>query len=532
MLIYFVIVPVVVAVFLYLFPFRKLAKIIALLVQIGLLAAVSYLFYLTRLQEVITVIGPYEENLGIILRADYLSAVFVLLTAFIFLMVTLYSFKDDISRLFWLLLFIWEGIIIGVFLTSDLFNIFVLMEVATLAVTILIMFNQQKRSMYDGLIYLMINFVAIQFYLIGLGYLYRNVGILEINAVTAAVNQLDSNQLILPYAFIMTFIGLKCAVLPLFSWLPKAHSTPGVSPGVSAVLSGLHIKGGVYLFLRFQEIFQIMNMQWFFVAIGLTTAVVGIIMAISQKNIKRILAYSTIAQVGLIIAGLSLGGIYNHIGALYHIINHALFKATLFLSAGIISDAYASKNVENIRGVVKQLPIVGIAAVFAVFGIIGMPGFNGSISKYFLMYEVGWLLNAIMVTINLGTIIVFVRYSTIFFGKPQTPLLSENLATYNDKLKQLPIAILGILCLIFGIFGNSIMSTLFNMETQINFMGYLEKSIIFAVSLTLGYFIYNKLLKGRAILNKISEIDLGFRGMCAALGVFFIVFLVATGFLS
>ncbi|MCL2016839.1 MAG: proton-conducting membrane transporter [Defluviitaleaceae bacterium] len=530
MLIYFVIIPIIVAVFLYLFPFPRLAKIIALLVQLGLLIAVTYLFYITRQTEVVTVIGPYTEALGIILRADYLSAVFVLLTAFIFLMVTLYSFNDKISRLFWLLLFIWEGVIIGVFLTSDLFNVFVLMEVATLVVTILIMFNKEKRSMYDGLIYIMINFVGIQFYLLGLGYLYRNVGILELNAVAQSVSLLETSQLVLPYAFIMTFIGLKCALLPLFSWLPKAHSTPGASPAVSALLSGLHIKTGVYLFLRFQIVFQGIGLEWLFVAIGLVTAVVGVIMAISQKNIKRILAYSTIAQVGLIIAGISLGSVYNFTGAVFHVVNHALFKAVLFLAAGIIADAYASKNITEIRGVLKQLPIVGFATIFAILGIIGMPGFNGSISKYFLMYEVGWLLNAIMVAINFGTITVFVRYATIFFGKPKTPLLPENLTAYRDKFKQFPIVILAVFCLIFGVFGNSVISLLFNWEAQIDMLGYLEKSAIFAVSLAVGWLVYSKLLKGRILLDRISEIDLGFRGMCAALGVFFAVILLTVGF--
>ena len=529
MLIYFVVVPLLVAVFLYLFPFVKTARILACIVQTGLLGAAFYLFNLTQESDLVNVVGPYYYAMGIVLRADTLSAVFILLSAFIFLIVALYSFSDNNSRMFWMLLFIWEGALIGIFLAGDLFNIFVLTEVATLTVTILIMYYRDKRSMYDGLIYLMINLIVVQFYLLGLGYLYRVVGFMDMQAVAAYASRLDSRQLVLPYAFMMTFVALKCAQLPLYSWLPKAHSTPGATPAVSAVLSGLHIKSGVYLLLRLQTVFEVIDVQVFFLALGLTTALFGVVMALAQRDIKRILAYSTIAQIGLIIAGLNIGGHYNYIGSLFHSVNHALIKSALFLSAGMITYHYNTRDIDKIRGVVKTMPVVGGITVFAVLGMIGMPAFNGSISKYFLMYGISGPLNIIISVINLGTIVIFIRYAVVLIGPvPEGDLIKR---AGSDPWKEIPLIILGMLCLLLGVFGQQFITFLFGWDANINLAGYLQKSVIFAASVAAGSLIVKYIINGsgRAVLARIRRIDLGFRGMCAAIGMFFAMFLIVSG---
>ena len=525
MLVYFVIVPIVIAVFLYLFPYERVARILAITMQVGLLAAALHLFYISRESDIVIFIGAYDDVLGIILRADPLAAVFILLTAFIFLVVAIYSFSSHHSRLFWFLLFIWEGALIGVFLAGDLFNIFVLTEVATVAVSVLIMYNRNNRSMYDGIIYFMVNIVVIQFYLLGLGYLYRLTGVMDMGTAAVVLQMIDGRQLALPYALIMTFIALKCAMLPLFSWLPKAHSTPGASPAVSAVLSGLHIKSGVYLFIRFQDLFEPIAASGFFLVLGIATAIFGVIMALSQSDIKRILAYSTIAQVGLIVAGLSTGSIHNYIGSLYHSINHALFKSALFLSAGMIAHTYNTRSISQIRGVFKHMPVVSFASILAILGIIGTPFFNGSISKYFLMYDIDGPLNIVMMLINLGTITIFIKYAAIFIGQPKPGLEPHE----NDDWKQVPIIFLGALCLIFGVFGEYFMAYLFSWDVSISQDSYLEKSVIFAGSVIAGGLIYKYLLNGRRLLVRISEVDLGFREMCAAMGLFFAILLVAVG---
>lgn len=526
MLTYMVIVPLVISVFLYLFPMEKLARVVSIATQLALFVAAYRLFMATWENDVVVTIGHYYDVLGIMLRADMLSSVFILLTTFIFLLVAIYSFNEEKSRLFWFLLFIWEGLIIGIFLANDLFNIFVLTEVATIVVTVIIMYDRENRSMYDGIIYFMINMVVVQFYLLGLGYIYRMVGVLDIDAATYGLATLDQRQLMLPYALIMTFIGLKCAMMPVFSWLPKAHSTPGASPAASAILSGLHIKSGVYLFLRFEGLFAAVDSSLFFLGVGIITAIVGIVFALAQQNIKRVLAYSTIAQIGLIFAGLSLGGVYNHMGSVFHMINHAIFKVGLFLSAGVIVHAYGTKDLNKIRGVLKSMPVVGFATIPIIFGIAGMPLFNASVSKYFLMYGLSGFLNLIFIAINLGTIMIFIKFSAILFGKVPEDVKPVK----NDICQQVPIITLGLLCFVFGVFGEQVIYYFLNWEGQMYLRGYIQKSVIFAVSVIVGYFLLKYVVQGRAIFTRIRDADLGFRGMCAAIGVFFAAFLIVTGF--
>ncbi|MCL2674162.1 MAG: proton-conducting membrane transporter, partial [Defluviitaleaceae bacterium] len=213
MLTYFVIAPVLIAVLLYLFHLNKSARIVAVIAQAGLTAGAFWLFLGTRQGEIFLSVGNYHSVLGIYLRADLLSAMFVLLTTFIFLIAVIYSFNEDYSRLFWFLMFIWQGATIGIFLTADMFNIFVLTEVATLAVVVLIMYTYSKRNMYDGMIYLFSNAVVIQFFVFGLGYVYRLTGTMDMYLMSARINEYQYSYLMLPYAAIMTSVAFKCALV-------------------------------------------------------------------------------------------------------------------------------------------------------------------------------------------------------------------------------------------------------------------------------------------------------------------------------
>ena len=232
MLSYFVIVPILSAVFLYVFSSVKAARILALAAQAVVTCFAARLFFLCKEGEIITNIGNYEGVLGISLRADTLSSVFIVLTAFIFLIAAIYSINEKSGKLFWFLLFIWEGLLIGIFLTRDMFNVFLLIEVATVVVSILIMLDRNTRSMYDGMFFLMASTVAMQFYLFGTGFVYRLTGVLDMDAAAQALGGVEQVSVILPYAFIMAAVCLKCALVPLYSWLPKAHGTPGAPSSV------------------------------------------------------------------------------------------------------------------------------------------------------------------------------------------------------------------------------------------------------------------------------------------------------------
>ncbi|MCL2164585.1 MAG: proton-conducting membrane transporter [Oscillospiraceae bacterium] len=566
MLIYYVLVPILTAVLLFTFPVAKAGRLVAVAFQTVLTGAAVYLFIKSKEGVITTSIGGFQGVMGISLSSDSLSSFFILLTSFIFLIVAIYSVHEDNNRLFQFLLFIWEGLLIGIFLSRDLFNIFILVEISTVVVSVLIMFKRDKRSMYDGMFYLMVNTVALQFYLFGIGYVYKLAGAFDLNAVGMALSRLDKSSLFLPYALIFTAICLKCAFLPLFSWLPRAHGTPGAPSAVSAILSGLHIKSGIYLFIRCTELFSDISVPEFFIVAGIVTGIAGFILAISQSDIKLTLAYSTISQVGLIMIGLNINDIHSYTGSVYHIFNHAIFKSALFLCAGIIADAYGTRDIDKIRGVLRRFPLVGAAILMAILGITGAPLFNGSISKYFIMSGTNVAITSAVILINLGTIVTFMKYSRMLFGRPSTEADSSSVtgssadgssvtgssadvsfgvdagAKYNasvkagaikiDLYKQATILVLGIMCLIGGIFGEQLIEFLLDVRVSLDAAGYLQKIALYAVCLLLGFFINGYFKKNHTLLDRIRGIELNFRGACSAIGLFFAALLIITRFVS
>ena len=518
MLTYYILAPLLIAVFLFIAASSNMARILAIISQSLLLAASVYLVIITREPEIFDFIGNYVGWGGISLRADSTSADFVMLTAFIFLAVSIYTYStNQDKRLYWFLMFVLEAALIGFFLSGDLFNIFVLVEVSTLAVVLLTMFDRKKRNMYHGMVFLMANVVAVQFYLVGLLFIYRQAGVMDILRVTEILAGSDPADLVLPYALIMTSIAFKCALIPFFSWSPKVRLYPGAPTGVAAILSGLQIKSALYLFLQFQAIFRPIAAEDFFLIVGIVAGLFGAFMAICQSDIRMILAYHTISQIGLIIVGVSLGNPYSHIGGLYHIFGHAIFKTALFLSTGIIIPAYGTADIYKIRGVFKRMPIAGAATAFAVLGITGAPFFIGSVSKYFITYNVSPLITVVTALISLGTIISFVKFSSIFFG--DSNLVGS--APKADKCRTIPVAVLGIFCLAGGIFGTRAIYVLFLHEVTVVLSSYAQKSLIFLVSAGAGYLIYNYTVKKSRALKRIGGMNLGFKTVCVGFGVFF-----------
>jgi len=526
MLTYFVVIPILIASLLFVFSNNRSARVLAIILQSIFTIFSFYLVLLTRGGETVTIVGGYIDFLGIYLRAYNISAVFMLLTAVIFLVVSIYSFNTTESRTFWFLLFVLEAALTGLYFTRDLFNIFVLVEVSTIVVIILLMYNRERRQMFGGMIYIMLNIIAMQFYLFGLGYIYKLTGAFDLAYAAERIALADKGDLVLPYALIMAAIAFKCSIIPLFSFTPKTGLYRAAPCAVAAILSGVQIKTAVYLFMRLQELFGSFAAHDFFLAVGIASSITGVIMAICQTNIKMILAYHTMSQVGLIIIGLSSGGYYSQIGGLYHVVAHGVFKSALFLTAGVIYRSYGTCDVYKIKGLMKRMPLTGIITLAAILGITGAPLFIGSISKYFIGYDVpAWLLWTINV-ISLGTIISFIKYSGILFGADNG---IKGRYPQSDAWRVWPVVILGALCLLGGMFGQAFINFLFNTTVSIDLAGYAEKALIFFASAVIGYFIYKHFVKGNKALKKLADLDFSFKTVCMSMGAFCGIILIFVG---
>ncbi len=518
LLVYFVVVPILVGVTIYAIP-KIPMKTVIILAEMALFCLFLFTLYdIVQNGQMKNVLGAQKATMGIVLMADRPNIIFVGLSVMLFSACFIYTMKESFfDKKFVMLFFILQGLLSGVFLADDLFNIYVLLEVATVVVAILIMFKKDSRSMYDGMVYLLSQVICMVFYLFGVGYLYKIFGVLSIEKIRELMPYADAQSLILPFAFIMTAVCLKSAFFPLFSWLPRAHGTPSAPSAVSAILSGLYVKNGIFMFYIFTNLFKgMVDYHLFFIIIGAITAVLGIIFAVTQTDIKLVLAYSTVSQIGLIAISLSVDSEVSNYGGLYHIICHAIFKALLFLSAGMIIKRYKTRDIREISGVFKNMPVTSSITILGVLGITGAPFFNGSISKYFIQSGVhGTWIEYLIIAINIGTVLVFTKYSFIFYGKG-----SE--IEGGVLLKRIVIFMLGISCLAGGIFGVQAMEFMFNANLSINIGQYIQKSVIYILSVIGSYFIYKYLIKGRSAPEKFGKISFDFQQMILAMIAFFV----------
>ncbi len=446
--------------------------------------------------------------LGIGLELNPLNALFVILTAFLFLVFGLYILRDTaLDRVFHFLFLVIEGAIILIFMSRDLFNIFVLIEVSTIICGILIMYLRDKRAVYDGLVYIIINTVGIMFYLLGVGMIYKMFGLLDIDALAAQISAVEPGQLVMPFAFIMTGLSVKAAIFPAYLWLPKAHGTPGAPSVVSAMLSGIYIKSAVFVAIQMIYLFrEALPITGLLTVLGVITALTGIVLALVSKDMKLILAYHTISQIGLIIIGAvsltpSAAG-----GGVLHMMFHALFKSLLFMTVGLVLREYDTRNVTEVRGLAKASPILAIALLAGILGITGAPFFNGSVSKYLIAsgYKQG-VMRVMLELINLGTTLSFLKLAAMLPGEATRTVrirFSESVALMAGAAS----------VLLTGIFGTRIQG-LFGTFYAMGWPSVLEKGLFW-----LGYVVIAILLT-RYVLPRIkayregAQLDLSFNTM-------------------
>ncbi len=517
--------PVLIGAVTYFLPHRAYQAVM-LIGSLLVTALAAQLFISVRWNsDIIQYVAGWPEIVAIKLVADGFSAPMVLLTAFFFTSAYIFSTRAGyMDKTFIFIFLMLEGALFGVFLSGDLFNIYVIMELGMIAVAILIMYKQDKQSVYDGMLYIMMNFIAMAFMMLGIAYIYRITGVLDLMVIQQRISEIsDQRTLIVPYAMIMTAVALKAAMLPMFGWLPRAHGAPSAPAVVSAVLSGVQVKVGVYLLVRLGIMFSpAIDARLFFLVLGFLTSTAGFLLAIAQKDIKLILAYHTVSQVGLIVMGLNMGTEVAFWGGMYHIINHALFKGLLFLTAGIIIEEYGTRSYNEIRGVFRRMPAIGIATLAGVLGITGAPFFNGSISKYFISLgaqgspaELGLYL------INFGTILSFIKYSTILFGKP-----SITKQPARDPFVAGISLLFGIIILLGGVFGSQAVALVYGPEYASGGALGFQKIFTFLITLAVGVLAYRFVVQRMGgVLAGVRVFKFSFNQVTVFITLFFVLLL-------
>ncbi len=286
----------------------------------------------------------------------------------------------------------------GVVISGDIFNIYVFLEIAAIASYALVAFGVEKQQLEATFKYQILGGIASMIILMTIGLIYWNTGTLNIADIYTQIS--NQNSLFLKFVsllFVAGF-GLKAAIFPFHSWLPDAHSS-APSP-ISAMLSGVLIKAiGIYVVFRlFFNMFPLSHeIAMTITVLGTISMIVGVLLAIGQWDLKRLLAYHSISQMGYVIIGVGIGMLVivtggdkkiaalSIAGGLFHMINHSVFKGLLFLNAGAIEYRTGTRNLQRLGGLAKFMPITSSTSFIASMSISGIPPFNGFFSKVLII---------------------------------------------------------------------------------------------------------------------------------------------------
>ncbi len=438
---------------------RRAADALVTLVMLATLVSVLALLPAADLTTVWQAMGTH-------FAVDGLSLLFLVVINVVGLCCAVYSIDyighyGGRAKFYSLLLLLVMGLN-GVVLVRDIFSLYLFLEVASVAAYVLVAYNLEFDGIEAALKYLLLSVVGTGMVLIGIALILMTTGTLAFAELkTALAGGAATNPVFMLAAglFVAGF-GLKAAVVPFHAWLPDAH--PSAPAPISAMLSGVVIKvAGVYALVRiffglYAAPAQVLRVL---LLLGIVSMIAGSLIAFFQTDFKRLLAYSSISQIGYILIGLGIGNWLGVAGALFHILNHAIFKSLLFLNSGAVQLRTGTRDIREMGGLENRMRVTGVTSTFGTLSIAGVPPFGGFFSKLFIILGAvmakQWTVAFLAVFFSIFTLGYFLYLQRrVFFGK-----LNER---WND-IKEAPAAmsiavvVLAATTLLLGVFFDSVL---------------------------------------------------------------------------
>lgn len=401
--------------------------------------------------------------LGGSLEVDMLGLFMAFSISLLGLLVTLYSItymkaERRLTEFYTLLIFAMAGMT-GVVFAGDLLTLFVFWEMMSITNYVLVAFMKGSwRGVEAGFKYLIMSSMAGAVILLSMSMIYGMVGSLNLAVIASTLRAAPVTPWIIAvFATVVVGFGVKAAVVPLHTWLPDAYAE--APDPVSALLAGIGTETALYALTR--VLYITFEPSVFIAPIAVLAAITmtaGNILALRQDDLKRMLAYSSIAQIGYMLIGVSTGLVYGLLGTYLHIFNHAIMKGMAFLAAGNIVHQTGQRDVKNMQGIVKAMPATTIALSIALLGLGGVPGTNGFISKFVLLSSslgAGMPILAVIGVIN-------VAISMAYYLRVIMTLISGN-GPKGFAAKEAPLLMVGIVVLmailivILGVYPNPIL---------------------------------------------------------------------------
>ncbi len=546
MYLYSLIAAMLVALVIFLVPKRYKVWVATGVVSLVALAAitVAVMAFMGQPVELVKFVTPFfgEESLAV----DKLSALMLIIIAVASVATVLYSkgyvagylerySEAHISMHYTALVTLVVSMMLVV-VSSGGFSFLFAWELMTIASFMLILFEAERQEVRRAALnYLVMMHIGFLFLVAGFVMLYNVAG----SANFAAINAYYEHANLLPL-FVILFIGfgMKAGLFPMHIWLPEAH--PAAPSHVSAIMSGVMIKTGVYGIIRIMQVEELRADMLFTIGLivlvsGAVTGLWGVILAAMQNDIKRLLAYSSIENVGVILIGLGIAavghaagsplvGMCGMCGALLHMVNHSLFKTMLFFSAGNIYSKMHTTAMNQMGGLAKHMPITAILMLFATVAICALPPLNGFVSELLIYigmfngvsngYEVLYSVTGIIVLSLIGGIVVLAfskLYSVVFLGSPRSHHVAES--TEVDSLRIVAMSIPAAFILIIGLAPQYVIIPISHVAEEVtnsvntiaveHFAPTLESlsyvSIAFILVVTLLFFIKRRAQRNRTI---------------------------------
>lgn len=562
-------------------PFKTIIELLNIL---GIITIISLFFLKPRLKLLVGTIGVFLAalltfagitevfNVGSIeyfypgsyfagairVKADLLSAWFMAIIAFSFAMGMWYGYHylqqytDNSTKLNIHLSAVVLSYIslIDICIVQNSFIFLVVWEIMAFSTFLTVIFDSHKNQVLKaGIYYLIVSHVGVLFLTLGFVWLYSQTGSFDFAAIPQQLSQWPAYEAIILFLTFFIGFGIKAGFFPFHTWLPHAH--PAAPAHISGLMSGVIIKIGIYGILR--TLLLINNhytaIGYFVIVISAITGVYGVMLAIVQHNLKKLLAYHSIENIGIIGIGIGLGclglGMHQPLlaylgmgGALLHVWNHALFKSLLFYVSGNVYQSTHSVNVEKLGGLIRTIPQSAWLFLIASIAISGLPPFNGFISEFliysglfhgFTSYTYSLMLLLLIIIISLVAIgglavICFTKaFGIIFLGNPRDPEIKYHA---NDSwLKNVPLLIIALAIVMIGIVPSTVLPSLsrvagifisdidtgkyFLPDTPVSQVGWISALLLLSVILMWGI---KKLIQQRQTIRRHVTWGCGYTG--------------------
>ncbi len=406
--------------------------------------------------------------IGIGYEIDALNMFFALLVVTTILLAAIYSIKymarDHHLGHYYTLFLMLSGSVLGLVLTGDIFNMFVMIEIMTFASVALTAFRNNKNGALEaGFKYLIVGSIGSSMTLAGIALLYAQCHTLNMAQISAALANGLTPTTVLAFALMFAGFGVKSYLVPFHAPAADAYMTAPTS--ISMVFSGMVNKAGVYGMIRLVYIiFRAMDLpalQLMLATFGTVTMFVGVTMALAQHDFKRLLAFHSISQIGYVITAIGLATVLGLEAGLFHAMNHTLFKGLLFLTAGAVLYATGTTDLDKLGGLAKKMPKTAICFLIGAFSISGLPPFNGFASKW-MIYQATYqkaaetgnfayaFVTIVALVVSVMTLASFIKVTqAVFFG--QLPKHLEDTKEVPLSMR-VPMWIMSALCILSGVF--------------------------------------------------------------------------------